>query len=99
MSAASPLFPYTTLFRSRKTGLAQPDKYPPRRYSSAGCLHARGSPYPRSEQHTSELQSRFDLVCRLLHEKKIRTNMTDASKIPGTSFKERTRAIRQPDTR
>src|SRR5207249_12265707 len=33
-------------------------------------------PLPRSEEHTSELQSRFDLVCRLLLEKKKRTNIT-----------------------
>src|SRR5207249_11041159 len=31
-------------------------------------------PFPRSEEHTSELQSRFDLVCRLLLEKKKETN-------------------------
>src|SRR5207249_10929976 len=39
----------------------------------AGCVrsHApRKTPWPRSEEHTSELQSRFDLVCRLLLEKK-----------------------------
>src|SRR5699024_11962809 len=44
--------------------------------------HARGSPGPgpavRSEEHTSELQSRFDLVCRLLLEKK-KKNKTETS--------------------
>src|SRR6266513_4170869 len=55
----STLFPYTTLFRSR-----------------TGARHAVRDPVvddghlPRSEEHTSELQSRFDLVCRLLLEKK-----------------------------
>src|SRR5271167_2889693 len=34
------------------------------------CAHARSAAAPRSEEHTSELQSRFDLVCRLLLEKK-----------------------------
>src|SRR5207249_9996385 len=36
----------------------------------AGPARCRRSPSPRSEEHTSELQSRFDLVCRLLLEKK-----------------------------
>src|SRR6266536_4557656 len=55
----STLFPYTTLFRSRRP-----------------CPRGRGSmprarrPPSRSEEHTSELQSRVDLVCRLLLEKK-----------------------------
>src|SRR2546430_12563898 len=58
----STLFPYTTLFRS-----AMPD------------LRGHGLPYvqanrldgdPRSEEHTSELQSQSNLVCRLLLEKK-----------------------------
>src|SRR6266496_6162626 len=57
----STLFPYTTLFRS-----------PPRRSSrrSPGARPARSPPGRRSEEHTSELQSRRDLVCRLLLEKK-----------------------------
>src|SRR5215469_18467914 len=54
----STLFPYTTLFRSAPPGPGRPR---PR----AG--HRRGG---RSEEHTSELQSRRDLVCRLLLEKK-----------------------------
>src|SRR5438874_10221094 len=65
----STLFPYTTLFRSR-TGTAFTD---PRRTAPAARLPALGaaptSPR-RSEEHTSELQSRRDLVCRLLLEKK-----------------------------
>src|SRR6266487_1648503 len=57
----STLFPYTTLFRSRRRGS--------RRISSAAGLRAPpGS--PRSEEHTSELQSPVHLVCRLLLEKK-----------------------------
>src|SRR6266576_5448075 len=59
----STLFPYTTLFRSR-----------PRRRSSASCrLSGRWRQTARSEEHTSELQSRRDLVCRLLLEKKKKT--------------------------
>src|SRR5438093_3221331 len=60
----STLFPYTTLFRSGRTpnGLdRRPYRVPrPQR-------HARS---PRSEEHTSELQSLTNLVCRLLLEKK-----------------------------
>src|SRR5437868_13052301 len=61
----STLFPYTTLFRSHR---------PTPSLASAG--RCRRSPRcrialeSRSEEHTSELQSRFDLVCRLLLEKK-----------------------------
>src|SRR2546429_6499040 len=62
----STLFPYTTLFRSRsrRTGPA-PGRGAWCRRPSAG----------RSEEHTSELQSRLHLVCRLLLEKK-KENMT-----------------------
>src|SRR5439155_21330298 len=76
----STLFPYTTLFRSRKPGLrsrgykAALFPYPrARRCSSLARplepCRLGGSP-PRSEEHTSELQSRGHLVCRLLLEKK-----------------------------
>src|SRR5438105_8228353 len=69
----STLFPYTTLFRSSGL-LGRP----------CGCrrwLGARRAPSwdSRSEEHTSELQSRVDLVCRLLLEKKktIRNELED----------------------
>src|SRR6266516_6840178 len=55
----STLFPYTTLFRSSRP--RRPGRGPPPR-----TARARG----RSEEHTSELQSPYDLVCRLLLEKK-----------------------------
>src|SRR2546429_7182034 len=73
----STLFPYTTLFRSRFS----PPAAKPGFAKCAGCaraLYARQAPYPtraksaRSEEHTSELQSRLHLVCRLLLEKKTR---------------------------
>src|SRR6266496_4789317 len=54
----STLFPYTTLFRPRGRNLPRWHRRP------------RPSCKPRSEEHTSELQSRRDLVCRLLLEKK-----------------------------
>src|SRR2546421_5098176 len=63
----STLFPYTTLFRSISQGipLRRTNRTPVRQARS----DKRGLP-PRSEEHTSELQSRSDLVCRLLLEKK-----------------------------
>src|SRR5437773_7404018 len=67
----SPLFPYTTLFRSRDlTRLA--DEVVSRRIeniSGVGSVTLVGG-LKRSEEHTSELQSHHDLVCRLLLEKK-----------------------------
>src|SRR5438067_9663091 len=65
----STLFPYTTLFRSgRQTRGGRHWRSPPD-YRSNGSTQQRRSGR-RSEEHTSELQSRFDLVCRLLLEKK-----------------------------
>src|SRR5438874_8254848 len=63
---SSTLFPYTTLFRS-------PWRCPFIRGLTPGFLGSRGERLrrvERSEEHTSELQSRRDLVCRLLLEKK-----------------------------
>src|SRR5215475_15205782 len=57
----STLFPYTTLFRSRRPA--------PSLYGRPVALPAPARP-ARSEEHTSELQSRENLVCRLLLEKK-----------------------------
>src|SRR6266571_3389682 len=63
----STLFPYTTLFRS-----------PPPCASASPCAGTpprRGAPGRRSEEHTSELQSHVNLVCRLLLEKKNQTHL------------------------
>src|SRR5437867_10602316 len=57
----STLFPYTTLFRSHRD---RPDR------GLRTVLLRTPAPPPRSEEHTSELQSPYDLVCRLLLEKK-----------------------------
>src|SRR5438067_5429716 len=81
----STLFPYTTLFRSQERHRARADRQEVVRRGGAGGepagLHgghcAGQARTMRSEEHTSELQSRFDLVCRLLLEKK-------KSKIPTT---------------
>src|SRR2546430_11620546 len=74
----STLFPYTTLFRSAvardplaAAGLRVADRLGQRHM---GSLRRRGSRF-RSEEHTSELQSQSNLVCRLLLEKK--KNSTD----------------------
>src|SRR2546429_2476894 len=69
----STLFPYTTLFRSQGAielrGL-ESGKYRVTDYVDAKDLGTIDSSNPRSEEHTSELQSRLHLVCRLLLEKK-----------------------------
>src|SRR5438874_9753560 len=72
----STLFPYTTLFRS-PLGVAPAagDRAPPRP-RPADPAAPPGPVRPRSEEHTSELQSRRDLVCRLLLEKKKKNNQT-----------------------
>src|SRR3970282_2596227 len=62
----STLFPYTTLFRSLGCKRARRP-----RSLSGGLLQL-----PRSEEHTSELQSHHDLVCRLLLEKKKKLTTT-----------------------
>src|SRR2546428_6753134 len=63
----STLFPYTTLFRSALDGRFLEDLTLPT-LGSVGTVS--GERKDRSEEHTSELQSRSDLVCRLLLEKK-----------------------------
>src|SRR2546430_9510843 len=69
----STLFPYTTLFRSRPRTAQQrvPDLALPRGPAAlAGCRREAVMSLNRSEEHTSELQSQSNLVCRLLLEKK-----------------------------
>src|SRR2546422_1987487 len=75
----STLFPYTTLFRSHvvaplrihAAGMALEQLVPSRRVASRLDLaQEREQLLRRSEEHTSELQSRLHLVCRLLLEKK-----------------------------
>src|SRR5699024_12684801 len=79
------LFPYTTLFRStwltsklshdHRRGTCHRSRVP-HRISRRRILNAQLKTHPRSEEHTSELQSRFDLVCRLLLEKKKENDVT-----------------------
>src|SRR3712207_8542844 len=83
----STLFPYTTLFRSAEPGRVLlgerhdrhaahrvPDQ--DRRAGRDGRVDHRAQRLARSEEHTSELQSRQYLVCRLLLEKKIKHEVT-----------------------
>src|SRR2546429_6486343 len=64
----STLFPYTTLFRSNRPPGASAARGSKLSFLPAG--RSRSWFCPRSEEHTSELQSRLHLVCRLLLEKK-----------------------------
>src|SRR2546430_3903265 len=65
----STLFPYTTLFRSRFMLSTAAAALPPVSAASAS-MRRISQPLERSEEHTSELQSQSNLVCRLLLEKK-----------------------------
>src|SRR5437867_5729653 len=64
---SSTLFPYTTLFRSYGASSLSSSE---RSASQPACARRSASSAARSEEHTSELQSPYDLVCRLLLEKK-----------------------------
>src|SRR5437667_2656863 len=70
----STLFPYTTLFRSeavkQKIGVRAVYDLSATPFFLSGSGYREGTLFPRSEEHTSELQSHHDLVCRLLLEKK-----------------------------
>src|SRR2546430_11977667 len=73
----STLFPYTTLFRSyAATHFAHLSPGGIFFWSALATLGATG--YVRSEEHTSELQSQSNLVCRLLLEKKKKRHMIDS---------------------
>src|SRR2546430_8034345 len=80
----STLFPYTTLFRSlqplspfHNVWLSVPVEIGDARSLSIGFRHA-----DRSEEHTSELQSQSNLVCRLLLEKKKTQHNTQSDFLP-----------------
>src|SRR2546421_4994909 len=92
----STLFPYTTLFRSGSTAFtaercsmtAGPHGHPPGRFPRVGFgresdpdTRAVQHRPRRSEEHTSELQSRSDLVCRLLLEKKKKNTQSHTSRL------------------
>src|SRR3712207_7544157 len=89
----STLFPYTTLFRSQrrprdiilkniKIGTSPSDlvvKIGMFHFGSSGLVPRHRCTSPRSEEHTSELQSRQYLVCRLLLEKKKKFGQRDTA--------------------
>src|SRR2546429_4660507 len=78
----STLFPYTTLFRS-----PAPMAPPSSRAMRTSALTAKCA-WPRSEEHTSELQSRLHLVCRLLLEKKKHSGYTGHDEDDGAEDRE-----------
>src|SRR2546426_7274370 len=80
----STLFPYTTLFRSQRGKRLRGEK---KSMNERACLSAQlleTSPSLRSEEHTSELQSPCNLVCRLLLEKKKNSANTLTTQAPTT---------------
>src|SRR5688572_31347939 len=95
----STLFPYTTLFRSRAARyVGNPHdvvEVHVRQQHSGERLRLLGQ--PRSEEHTSELQSQSNLVCRLLLEKKKTTKIapSDLSCISSVSDMSRTGVVHQ----
>src|SRR3712207_7524833 len=81
----STLFPYTTLFRSKRPSAAEVSAADDSRTNASVTSRTRFRAWwrarssgtrPRSEEHTSELQSRQYLVCRLLLEKKKKNEIT-----------------------
>src|SRR3989449_7145315 len=83
----STLFPYTTLFRSHSSVGREPSGGVAQDALDGACVRLDlpasvvgaivGQHQERSEEHTSELQSRLHLVCRLLLEKKKKIHMND----------------------
>src|SRR2546430_6550629 len=89
----STLFPYTTLFRSRVRGLAlRGARGKGLQGDGSGAQERRAD--DRSEEHTSELQSQSNLVCRLLLEKKkYKRTPSTSSPTPPSSHPSRMHAI------
>src|SRR5256885_6562418 len=84
----STLFPYTTLFRSHTTEAVRGGSSVRNAYGSA--LSTAKPACGRSEEHTSELQSPCNLVCRLLLEKKKQTKLTSYFTVLYSHFSLRT---------
>src|SRR5438309_8964402 len=79
----STLFPYTTLFRSLSernwNGRCHPESAPAPAAGLRGKATSSDRSVGRSEEHTSELQSQFHLVCRLLLEKKNKREISSSN--------------------
>src|SRR2546422_3446720 len=86
----STLFPYTTLFRSAEA--VHPREIIQVGFQLDGRRRVTGAPQ-RSEEHTSELQSRLHLVCRLLLEKKKKTKKR-SRRVPQSELE-----VRSPEQR
>src|SRR5437588_8517017 len=88
----STLFPYTTLFRSRPVRIGNA-AHSQRQHDVWGSLldsvYQRAPHVVRSEEHTSELQSHSDLVCRLLLEKKKKKKKKNKKKIKQKNDKDK----------
>src|SRR2546429_5767409 len=85
----STLFPYTTLFRSGRSAAAAAVRSGPVRRAPLRAVRRETGHHgtvARSEEHTSELQSRLHLVCRLLLEKKTATKSQTLSIAAGTQL-------------
>src|SRR5690606_40541179 len=93
----STLFPYTTLFRSRRStregfpsylcGIVSTGSGQGRKYLQPTGEYTKPRHRARSEEHTSELQSRENLVCRLLLEKKKKKTENNYTKTTGDKAK------------
>src|SRR5438132_9579113 len=90
----STLFPYTTLFRSVSADTPRDAGWPRRGDGRPGNARGNARQVRRSEEHTSELQSHSDLVCRLLLEKKKRRYLGELDCINHEHF--RTHGMRNP---
>src|SRR5947207_7315806 len=95
----STLFPYTTLFRSAWVAEIEPSQPPEdpaggttRTARAPSTIRGHADPKScRSEEHTSELQSHSDLVCRLLLEKKKKKKQTSNQNKKRNKRKQRSR--------
>src|SRR2546429_4082160 len=83
----STLFPYTTLFRSQQKKRALPGVL------VVAVAHLGAQRLLRSEEHTSELQSRLHLVCRLLLEKKKKIKNKTITNLSTTKLKSTTHTL------
>src|SRR3989442_9730053 len=88
----STLFPYTTLFRSHPSLRRSPSR--PWQICTKS-MPSNCTNLPRSEEHTSELQSRPHLVCRLLLEKKKKKKTMNSN----IKYKKKTYTVVEPNSR
>src|SRR2546427_7262104 len=94
----STLFPYTTLFRSQFSGVTSDVNvsYTAPTQTRLSTIVTRDIQY-RSEEHTSELQSQSNLVCRLLLEKKKKKPSSNSVCVKKSNFYDRAQADSGPE--